>query len=73
MLKEVQDAHLALLQRGREEEKNKIDPQRRKELSNALDEFERLLPLQIKLVKEAKDKPKDNHAKKVPPALCLAP
>jgi tetrahydromethanopterin S-methyltransferase subunit G len=49
---------------GREEQNNKVDPHRRRDLSNALDELERLLPLQVKAAKEAKEKPRDAAAKK---------
>jgi ElaB/YqjD/DUF883 family membrane-anchored ribosome-binding protein len=63
-LKALQNANDLLLQLGREEQNNKVDPHRRKELSNALDELEQLLPLQVKAAKDAKDKPRDAAAKK---------
>jgi hypothetical protein len=63
-LKGLQNANDVLLMCGREEQNNKVDPHRRRDLSNALDELERLLPLQVKAAKEAKEKPRDAAAKK---------
>ncbi len=64
LLKDINAANTGLLSAAREEEKNKADPQRRKDLANALDELERLLPQQIKAVKEAKERPRDANAVK---------
>jgi len=61
----VQGANDALLRKGREAERDKVNPDTRADLAAALDELDALLPQQTRLAKAAKDQPDDASARKV--------